>query len=89
VAKRARILTAEDNRIEAEVIRDFSMPTDPLIHPDRGKNSTKRKMKVKTMGRITNQSLWLSFSKASLSASIVSSPRRLITPDSPNKKAEA
>ncbi len=74
--KRARILTAEDTRNEDKGIQDSSMPIDPLIHPDRGKNNTKRKMKVKTMGRLTTQSLLLSFSKVALSANIVHSIKK-------------
>ena len=57
MAKIARILTAEDSRIEAEVVQDFSMPADPLIQPDNGKNVTKRKTKMKATGRIPTQSL--------------------------------
>jgi len=57
VAKIARILTAEDSRMEAEVVQDFSMPADPLIQPDNGKNVTKRKTKMKATGRIPTQSL--------------------------------
>jgi hypothetical protein len=57
VAKIARILTAEDSKMEAEVIQDLSMPADPLIQPDNGKNVTKRKTKMKATGRIPTQSL--------------------------------
>ena len=71
MAKSAKILTPEDTRKEAKVIQDFSMLAVPLIHPDKGKNDTKRKIKVKTIGRIVTQSLSLSFSKVALSANIV------------------
>ena len=71
MATSAKILTPEETRKEAKVIQDFSMLAVPLIHPHKGKNDTKRKIKVKTIGRIVTQSLSLSFSKVALSANIV------------------
>ena len=57
MAKIARILTAEESKMEAEVIQDLSMPADPLIQPDNGKKVTKRKTKMKATGRMPTQSL--------------------------------
>ena len=57
MTKIARILTAEESKMEAEVIQDLSMPADPLIQPDNGKNVTKRKTKMKATGRMPTQSL--------------------------------
>jgi hypothetical protein len=73
VTKRAKILTPEDTRKEAKVIQDFSMPAVPLIHPDKGKNDTRRNIKAETIGMTTTQFLLLSFSKVALSANIVHS----------------
>jgi len=56
-ARRARILAVEETRTETKEIQDLSTPATPLIHPEKGKNDTKRKTKMKRVGRMNTQFL--------------------------------